>query len=250
MGVFGDSPHMPRTPRKSILADLHWWYERLSRPTLERRIPGPVDLLDLHAYSDASSSVGIGIIAQGAWRAWKLQPGWQSDSDQRDIAWAEAVAVEILFRCILPPLPPSSHVKIYCDNQVVVDGWRVGRSRNRQVNGVFKRLHQLCEDSQCDLHIRRVEGKDNPADNPSRGIYPEGPLLAVPVLPDEIMQYLQIVTDDEIRTRHRRQKQHLGSLPKSYPTHDDFEDDRVLDEVGLELLGHHQVWDYDLYDST
>ncbi len=26
MGIFGDSPHMPRTPRKSILDDLNWWH--------------------------------------------------------------------------------------------------------------------------------------------------------------------------------------------------------------------------------
>ncbi len=246
MGIFGDSPHMPRTPRKSIFADLDWWYERLSKPSLERRIPGPVNLIDLHAYSDASSSVGIGLVVQGAWRAWKLRPGWKSDSDGRDIAWIEALGVEILFRSILPSLSPSSHVKVYCDNKVVVEGWRVGRSRNQQVNRVFKRLHQLCEDSQCNLHVRYVQGRDNPADGPSRGVYPKGPLLAVPALPNEITQYLQIVTENEIREPPLRT---AGiTLPKPHREEKSLEDDHLLDEIGLEVLKHHQIWEDDVFN--
>ncbi len=41
MGIFGDSPHMPRTPRKSIFADLDWWYERLSKPLSNVASQGP-----------------------------------------------------------------------------------------------------------------------------------------------------------------------------------------------------------------
>ncbi len=88
LGIFGNNPFMPRTPPKSIASDLVWWSQILANDKLKHRIPGPCA-----AFSDASSSVGIAVIIQGRWRAWRLIPGWNSPA-LRDIQWAEAIGFE------------------------------------------------------------------------------------------------------------------------------------------------------------
>jgi hypothetical protein len=89
LGIFHDTPHKPRTPLAGTAADLQWWDGLLSPTSLCRPIPGPCEILDYEAFSDASSGIGIGIVIKGRWRAWRLLPGWQSA--ERDIGWAEAV---------------------------------------------------------------------------------------------------------------------------------------------------------------
>ena len=108
----------------------------LSKPTLVREIPGAQEVLDIQAFLDASSSVGIGIGIRGQWRAWVLRPGWKSEG--RDIAWAEAVGMELLVRSVIEGVGPRSHFKVYGDNRGVIEGWWSGHSRNYQVNEVFK----------------------------------------------------------------------------------------------------------------
>ena len=109
MGMFHDTPHRPCHPPRHTDFDLLWWLRTLSRPTLIREIPGAQEVVDVHAFSDASSTVGIGVVIRDRWRAWSLQPGW--DTDQRDIGWAEAVGMELLIRTILRDAPPGTRFK-------------------------------------------------------------------------------------------------------------------------------------------
>ena len=105
--LFDSHPFMPRTPPRGTAADLDWWRDKLSQPLLSRAIPGPCELHDPHAFSDASSGVGIGIVINGHWRAWRLLPGW--DAEKRDIGWAEAVSFELLIQMLAPSAVPSLH---------------------------------------------------------------------------------------------------------------------------------------------
>lgn len=180
LGIFGNNPFMPRTPPRGLPADLDWWCETLQRPSLTRPIPGPVVLTDLAAFSDASSGTGVAVVIGERWRAWSLRPHWNRDG--RDIAWAEALGFELLARYVLRTAPPGQHLKVYGDNVGVVEGWWNGRSRNPHVNGIFKHIHALCESTQCALHPRYVRSASNPADGPSRGIYPP-PHLLLPAIP-------------------------------------------------------------------
>ena len=75
LGIFHQSPHKPQHPPRQVERDLLWWLRVLSKPTLVREIPGAQEVLDIQAFSDASSSVSIGIIIHGQWRAWVLRPG-------------------------------------------------------------------------------------------------------------------------------------------------------------------------------
>ena len=188
MATFRDRPFTPRHPPKHLEAELTWWESTLSLPSLSREIPGGRQITDVHGYSDASSSVGIGIIVGNKWRAWRLLPGWKSRG--RDISWAEAVGMELLTRAILNS-NSFQGIQIFGDNTGVVEGWWTGRSRNTETNSVFRRIHELLEAHDTILTTRYVNTNHNPADGPSRGTYPASNLLLPPVdLPDEVKPFL------------------------------------------------------------
>jgi hypothetical protein len=170
LGIFHDRPFMPRTAPRDTADDLQWWSKTLAQPNLTRAIHGPHTITDLEAYSDASSAMGIGITIGKKWRAWRLLPGWNKDG--KDIGWAEAIGFELLISSLLASHPPSGHLKVYGDNRGVVEGWWNGRSRNKPTNMVFRRIHRKTADANCTIYSRYIPSKDNPADGPSRGIYP------------------------------------------------------------------------------
>jgi hypothetical protein len=189
IAIFHDSPHKPRHQPRQLDTDLLWWLKTLGRPTLTREIPGAQEVVDVHAYSDASSTVGIGIVVCDRWRAWALKPGWNTDG--RDIGWAEAVGMELLIRSVTREAPPGTRFKIYGDNRGVVEGWWTGRSRNRQVNEVFKRIHSFLSQHTCTVYTRYVRSASNPADGPSRGIFPDSGKLLPPIdLPQDLKPFV------------------------------------------------------------
>jgi len=119
-------PFMQHTPPCTTASDLQWWTILLKSPNLSRAIPGPVPLMDLHAFSDASSSFGIGITIRDKWHAWHLLPGWKSD--RQDIGWAEVVGFELLTLTIIPSGNSGTHFNVYGDNKGVIEGWWKGCS--------------------------------------------------------------------------------------------------------------------------
>lgn len=234
---FNNSPFVPHTPPRNTADDLQWWTTRLQSPTLSRDIPGPVPLKDLDAFSDASSGFGIGITIGKRWRAWRLLPGWKADG--RDIGWAEAVGFELLSLAILSSGDRSSHFKVYGDNKGVVEGWWKGRSRNKQTNIVFRRVHAILETRQCTIHTRYVPSKDNPADEPSRGIYPRLTHLLphIPIPPE--LHHLIVDFDSELAMA--RSGEHLLPNAQRKPQHELSENERAsinaeLDRRGEEFL--------------
>jgi hypothetical protein len=193
LGIYHNSPFLPRSPAKGIAADLDWWVPILQRQSLSRSIPGPVRLLDFGAFSDASSGVGIAIVVRGRWRAWRLIPGWQTLDGQRDIGWAEAIGFECLVRMLCSLDDGRQNYLAHGDNNGVVEGWWNGRSRNRAINRVFRRIHFLLSERPMGdrVHTVYVKSERNPADGPSRGIYPSDSLLLPPLtLPQCLIPFL------------------------------------------------------------
>lgn len=209
LSIFGDSPDRPRHAPKQVTGDLVWWAAKLSEPTLSRPLPSTDEFPDLQAFSDASSSVGIGITVGSAWSAFRLKQGWQADG--RDIAWAEAVGFELLLIALDGLLPYGAKVLVYGDNQVVVQGWRNYRSRNKQVNEVFKRIHSFAKQRAWSVVARFVGSASNPADGPSRGIFPAGQLLPPAPFPRCLEEHVIPVSPDFIRAS---QGPLAGALPK------------------------------------
>lgn len=212
MGTFHERPFVPRHPPANLAEDLTWWQKILSQPTLSREIPGGRHIADVEGYSDASSTTGIGIVLGSWWRAWRLLPGWNKEG--RDIGWAEAVGMELLVRAILQhgALPG---IKVFGDNNGVVEGWWTGRSRNSQTNRVFRRIHELLEDCDTVLTTRYVNTANNPADGPSRGVYPSRLLLLPPVkLPDEIKDFV-VNFDAPLRPNERGNTRSVPPEPKA-----------------------------------
>jgi hypothetical protein len=188
MGMFQEHPFVPRHPPHQLNEDLIWWTNTLSSPSLSRDIPGRREIIDVRGFSDASSTVGIGIVLGDKWRAWRLLPNWKSGG--RDIGWAEAVGMELLVRTILH----TTHfpgIQIFGDNTGVVEGWWTGRSRNAETNRVFRRIHSLLEKHDVVLKTKYIHTSRNPADDPSRGIFPPKHLLLPPIeIPNEIRPYV------------------------------------------------------------
>jgi hypothetical protein len=214
LSIFHDRPFMPRTSPRDTSDDLIWWTKTLSQPNVFRTIPGPQPITDVDAYSDASSTTGIGITIGRKWRAWRLLPGWKADG--RDIGWAEAVGFEFVTDTLLASHPRGGHLKIYGDNRGVVEGWWKGKSRNKPTNTVFKRIHQKTSSVACTIHSRYVASKANPADGPSRGIYPPRSDLLPPIpIPFELRD---LVADFDAELNATELRLHReGNMPKPVP---------------------------------
>lgn len=210
------NPHLERHDDKRLAADLLWWRRRLENPsTLTREIPHPLTLTDAAAYSDASSGVGIAIIVGGRWRAWRLLPGWRTRNGKREIGWAEAVGFELLVRQICAHHTLARAYRVHGDNQGVIDGWGNGRSRNREVNEVFKRLHALLESltTPTSFFPTYIRSADNPADAPSRGVYPPSHLL-LPLIPIPPELSSLIIDATEPFTKAERTERSLAHSPQ------------------------------------
>jgi hypothetical protein len=136
--------------------------------------------------------VGIGVVIDTCWRAWRLLPGWKSE--RRDIGWAKAVGFLLLALTVIklwPKQESDTHFWVYRDNMGVVEGWWKGRSRNWPTNLVFRAIHKLCRENEISLHTRYVISEENPADNPSRGKHgAKEKLLPVIDIPAELTPFV------------------------------------------------------------
>ena len=186
-------PFVPHRPDTGLNQDLGWWLNKLKSGAVIRPIQPPPLFLDLRAFSDASSGFGIGIIIGERWRAWRLRPDWSTFHGKKDIGWAEAVGFELLIRAIDVQLPDARHVILHGDNTGIVEGWCVSRHRNRAVNAIFKHIHSFLESANHVLGVatRYVPSENNPADQPSRGIYGAEHHLLPPIqIPEHLRDFL------------------------------------------------------------
>ena len=180
LASFSGSPFVPHTPPRDTPDDLAWWQRQLGRAIIFAPIDEPQPLIEHSAYSDASSGVGVAITIGARWRAWKLVPGWKSQG--RDIQWAEAVGFELLVISLCELSHEGDHIVVYGDNRGVVEGWWKKCSGNRPTNLIFRRVIRFSEDHRRTIHTRYVPSAQNPADPPSRGIYPPRSLLLHPIV--------------------------------------------------------------------
>ena len=214
LALFNNRPFVPHTPPHDMPHDLVWWAKLLDAKTLSRPIPGPTPLKDVDAFSDASSGFGIGITIGKNWQAWQLLPGWKAEG--RDIGWAEAIGFELLVLSILSSSCGSINFKVYGDNKGMVKGWWKGRSRKKQINLIFRCIHALMGTQQSSVHTRYIPSKENPADDPSQGVYPPASLLLPKLNIPHELNSLIVNFDSSITSLETGTHQHNSSalLPK------------------------------------
>ena len=95
--VCSDKPFMLHHSVKAVANVLLWWDEQLRNGWVSLPLSPPLSFVDLQAFSDASSGMGIGIVIGDRWRAWRLILGWkESRGAKRDISWVEAIGFELL----------------------------------------------------------------------------------------------------------------------------------------------------------
>ncbi|PPR06680.1 hypothetical protein CVT24_012975 [Panaeolus cyanescens] len=178
MASFNNKPHAAHRPPKHTDADLQWWAARLKEAP-SRSLTRPAEVRDLQAFSDASTETGIGIIIGNRWRAWRLLPGWKTH--QRDIGWAEAVGFLLLIQAIVDlgseAWARGDCIRVFGDNRGVVEGWWKGRSRNWPTNLIFRKIHEISKSNGLQFCTSYIRSGENPADEPSRGIYGDPQLL-------------------------------------------------------------------------
>ncbi|TFY77143.1 hypothetical protein EWM64_g6869 [Hericium alpestre] len=154
--------HLPTRVRN----DLIWWQDTLSHEDFSRSL-FPRTVIDLHIYVDASTGWGIGLVVGDRWAAWRLVGEWRSAD--RDIGWAEFIAVELAALWISTQPVRDANVLVHGDNQGVIDSLTKGRCRNLSRNEVIRRITTSLIPANLTLSTMYIPSAHNPADSCSRG---------------------------------------------------------------------------------
>jgi hypothetical protein len=148
-----------------------------------------------------ASSYGVGLVFGQRWLAWRFAQGHPAIPVGPDgiiiMSWAELVAVELGVMTLIEAGYHDARVVIRSDNLGVVNALREGRWKpHYDLDGILKRIVRLCQKSKLDLVVRWVSTKVNPADKPSRGVFPPAALALsqAPVLPVHLMGFLTQVS--------------------------------------------------------
>ena len=155
---------------KGVVHDISWWREQLSANFCGMTLRPPPAPLPLFICMDASTSWGIGLWVDGKWLAWRHREGWNVDG--RDIGWLEMVAVELALTALIAAGFKDTHFIFHSDNMGVVGALGAGSSRNHQQNSILRRIIHLFSHHGIWVTTKYIPTKQNPADNPSRGIFP------------------------------------------------------------------------------
>jgi hypothetical protein len=163
-------PRTKHTVPETLANDLSWWRAQLSLPWCGLHIKEPPPPLHNEIHVDASTSWGIGFVMDNLWLAWHLIPGWQSAD--RDIGWAEMVALELALHSVIAAGYKCVHLIVRSDNQGVVGASHAGKSRNCASNRILRHIVNLFQDHDLWFTVKWISTDHNLADKPSRGIFP------------------------------------------------------------------------------
>jgi hypothetical protein len=176
------SVHIPQYLKSAVLKDLEWWVSKLSQPCVSHSPVHREDIRDLGISIDVSTSWGIGVVIDTQWDAWLWRALWHFD--ERNIRWAEAVAVKLVARILLEQGLANTVVLIRGDNQGVIGSFARGRGRNLHVNLAICCTDAIAASSNVLYMLDYIESDQNEADPISHGEF--GPHT------DQITNYVQL----------------------------------------------------------
>ncbi|KAK4698856.1 hypothetical protein P7C70_g7412, partial [Phenoliferia sp. Uapishka_3] len=176
------NPRGTRTLNRLHRDPMQTWINFLSQPTITRSFELPPSTFPTAIYTDASNQ-GIGVVAGIFIAGFALRKTWREDFDAH-IGPAKAWGVELGLEVAIMMGATNCYLEIFCDNLGVVWSWRKGWSRSKLQNEAIARLTELTMKHGILLHLTYVESALNPADEPSRGIFPSH-YIAFPVPPSD-----------------------------------------------------------------
>jgi len=151
-----------------------------------------------------ASGLGIGFWFQGSWLAWTFKsprsnPNIPKGSTDKIItSWAELIAVELGILTLIAAGYDNTTIVVRSDNMGVVQKLVQRRWKaNFGLQDVIQRILAMCEDFRLVLEITWVASKNNPADAPSRKVYPPKDKIfsTPPPLPDYLNAVLWEVAE-------------------------------------------------------
>ncbi len=246
MGIFGDSPHMPRTPRKSIFADLDWWYERLSKPSLERRIPGPsISLTSTPTQMPAHPSE-----SDSSYKA-------LGEHGNYDLGGNQTLMEEILHGS-KPLVSKYSSVASFPRYRHLLMSRFIATTKSLSKGGESAEVgtSRSIVSSNASINSAKTLNATSMFDTSKDGTIPQT------VRPEEFTRKDLSSQSPHFPTRspntyksllrtkfenHLCERQESHS-PKPHREEKSLEDDHLLDEIGLEVLKHHQIWEDDVFN--
>lgn len=182
-------------PSKAVMEDIIWWRDTSEHGWCSSHVIQPPDPIDLDVYVDASTTWGIGFVADDRWLAWELRPGWKSDG--RDIGWVEMVTVDLSVRALVNARFTNCHIVLKSDNSGVVGALTAGRSRSLQQNAILCRIVDTFQSSSIWLTIIWLPSASNKADRPSCRSFPSKRTLFP--FPPRIPPYLMPFVHSSVR---------------------------------------------------
>ncbi|KAE8207442.1 hypothetical protein CF327_g7341 [Tilletia walkeri] len=172
--------HVAHLPGDAVAKDLQWWAVVLARTLLRRSFAHDDDYDDIYVACDPSTSFGIGVVVDGAELILPILPGW--DTRGRDIAWQEAVALEIAVEILVAQGLSDCRVRTRMDNTSVFFSEHNGHSRNPTIMETLARIRDLEALNNLDVVPILVPNAHNSADEPSRGVRSSSAQLPFPRL--------------------------------------------------------------------
>lgn len=154
----------------SLREDLAWWLQTLEADFVGMSILTLPDYINISLFVNASTSWGIRLILNGKWLAWQFKAGWQSPD--RKIGWAKMVAVELAVCTLISTGIHDACIIIHSDNKGVVGALRKGCSQGSEQNLILQKIIELMQKHRIWVECNWVSTYDNPADGPSRGVFP------------------------------------------------------------------------------
>jgi hypothetical protein len=173
-----------------VLEDLSWWKVALSAEWCGILIKPHPPEWPKPFFVDASMSWGISLSLWSCWLAWPLLNGWEGD--RRTIGWAKFVALETTVLTALNTRIKGATLLVQSDNKGVVGAFSAGFSRSSAQNAVLRCILLLLYKKDLWLRVIWIPSADNPADGPSRGVFPPGSRLLPfpPKLPHSLCQFV------------------------------------------------------------
>ncbi|GAA5909989.1 hypothetical protein JCM5296_004373 [Sporobolomyces johnsonii] len=156
---------------RALRDELGDWLSLLRSPSpLKASFRLPPTISDHQFFTDAEpKALGVVIDNRTAERFLLTPAAAEAAARPGGIAAPEAWAVEAALAMVCKLEWTDTAVVCFCDNMVVVLGWRKGRSANALVNRSISRMQAICNERRILFHLEYIHTSLNPADAVSRG---------------------------------------------------------------------------------